>query len=118
MDWSLWSVKSKWTNSNVNKEIGIETSMLISDLCDFSDACIVVKGATAVADPNDAKRKKSVSCKNNAPLINWIWKISCVKIDNAEDLDVVNANAQFAWVQQKLQKNKRKFVELLQRWTK
>ena len=31
-------------NYNVNKEIRIRTSMLRSDLCDFNDAYIVVKG--------------------------------------------------------------------------
>ena len=31
-------------NYNVNKKIRIKTSMLRSDLCDFSDAYIVVKG--------------------------------------------------------------------------
>ena len=31
-------------NYNVNKEIWIKTSMLRSDLCDFSDAYVVVKG--------------------------------------------------------------------------
>ena len=31
-------------NYNPNKEIRINTSMLRSDLCDFSDAYIVVKG--------------------------------------------------------------------------
>ena len=31
-------------NYNINKEIRIKTSMLRSDLCDFSDAYIVVKG--------------------------------------------------------------------------
>ena len=31
-------------NYNVNKEIRIKASMLRSDLCDFSDAYIVVKG--------------------------------------------------------------------------
>ena len=31
-------------NYNVNKEIKIKTSMLRSDLCDFSGAYIVVKG--------------------------------------------------------------------------
>ena len=35
-------------NYNVNKEIRIKTSMLRSDLCDFSDAYIVVKGNIAV----------------------------------------------------------------------
>ena len=36
-------------NYNVNKEIRMKTSMLISDLCDFSDVYIVVKGAITVA---------------------------------------------------------------------
>ena len=33
---------------NPNKEISIKTSMLRSDVCDFSDAYIVVKGNIAV----------------------------------------------------------------------
>ena len=35
-------------NYDVNKEIGIKTSMLRSDLCDFSDAYIVVTGNVIV----------------------------------------------------------------------
>ena len=35
-------------NYNVNKEIRIKTSMLRSDLCDYSDANIVVKGTFTV----------------------------------------------------------------------
>ena len=35
-------------NYNVNKKIRIKTSMLRSDLCDFSDAYIVVKGNITV----------------------------------------------------------------------
>ena len=63
--------------------------MLRSDLCDFSDTYIVVKGEITVTNPNDAKRNKAVASKNNAPFINCILKINGVKIDNAEDLDVV-----------------------------
>ena len=63
--------------------------MLRSDLCDFSDAYIVVKGVITVTSPNNAKRNKSVTFKNDAPLINCITKINGIKIDNAEDLDVV-----------------------------
>ena len=76
-------------NYNVNKEIRIKTSMLRSDLCDFSDAYIVVKGDITVTNPNNAKRNKAVAFKNNAPFINCISKINGIKIDNAEDLDVV-----------------------------
>ena len=76
-------------NYSVNKEIRMKTSMLRSDLCDFNDAYIVVKGDITVGAPNNAKRNKAVAFKNNAPFSNCISKINGVKIDNAEDLDVV-----------------------------
>ena len=63
--------------------------MLRSHLCDYSDAYIVVKGTITIVRPNGAKRNKEVIFKNNAPFINCISKINGVKIDNAEDLDVV-----------------------------
>ena len=40
-------------NYNINKEIRIKTSMLRSDLCDYSDVYIVVKRDIVVADPNN-----------------------------------------------------------------
>ena len=77
-------------NYSVNKEIRIKTPMLRSDLCDFSDAYIVVKGDITLEGDNDAnKRNKNLAFKNNAPFINCISKINGVKTDNAEDLDVV-----------------------------
>ena len=60
-----------------------------SDLCDYSDAYIAVKRIIIVVTPNGARRNKSVALKSNAPFINCISKINGVKIDNAEDLDVV-----------------------------
>ena len=87
--------------------------MLRSDLCDFSDAYIVVKGTITVTKKtftandfeapnnteananatntanNNAFGEKKLVFKNNAPFINCISKINGVKIDNAEDLDVV-----------------------------
>ena len=44
--------------------------MLRSDLCDYSDAYIVVKGTITVVRPNAAKRNKEAIFKNNAPFIN------------------------------------------------
>ena len=76
-------------NCSVNKEIRIKTPILRPDLYNFSDAYIVVKGDIIVTSPNNAKRNKSVTFKNNAPFINCITKINGIKIDNAEDLDVV-----------------------------
>ena len=72
-----------------NKQTRFKTSMLRSDLCDYSDAYIVVKGTIAVVRPDNAKRNKATAFKNNAPFINCISKINGIKIDNAEDLDVV-----------------------------
>ena len=42
-------------NYDVHKEIRIKTSMLRSDLCDFCDVYIVVKGTITVTNPNNAK---------------------------------------------------------------
>ena len=77
-------------NYNPNKEIRIKRPMLRSDLWDFSDAYIVVKGNITLERNNNAnKRNKNLLFKNNAPFINCIKKINGIKIDNAEDLDVV-----------------------------
>ena len=50
-------------NYNVNKEIRIKTSMIRSDLCDYSDAYIVVEGDIIVTEPDNAIRNKSVDLK-------------------------------------------------------
>ena len=65
--------------------------MLRSDLFDFSDAYIVMKGIITVTNPDNAKKKKNkaVAFRNNAPLINCTFKINGIQTDNAEDLDVV-----------------------------
>ena len=63
-------------NYNVNKEIRIKTSMLRSDLCDFSEAYIVVKGNITVrkkiftandfeAPNNTAAIVTATNCTNN-----------------------------------------------------
>ena len=57
---------------------------------DFSDAYVVVEGDITLEGDNDAnKQNKNLAFKNNALFINCISKINGVKIDNAEDLDVV-----------------------------
>ena len=75
-------------NYSVNKEIRTKTSMPRSDLCDYSNAYIVVKGTITVTNPNNVKRNKAVEFKNNLPFISCISKINGMQIDNAEDLDV------------------------------
>ena len=64
--------------------------MLRSDLCDHSDAYIVVNGTIIMERKNNRDIKsRSVAFKNNAPFINCISKINNVLIDNAEILDVL-----------------------------
>ena len=43
-----------------------------SDIGDFSDAYIVVKGTITAARPNNAKRNKATAFKNNASCISCI----------------------------------------------
>ena len=58
-----------------------------SDLCNYSDPYIAVKGVITIVRPYGSKRNKKVAFKKDAP--NCISEINGVNIDNAEDLDVV-----------------------------
>ena len=72
-----------------NKQIRFKTSMLRSDLCDYSDEYIVVKGKIIVTNPNNNAYDKKLALKNNAPFLSCISKINNTFTDNAEDLDIV-----------------------------
>ena len=77
-----------------NKSIRFKTPMLKSDLCDYSDAYILVNGTitvTAAAGANNIREKinKPLILKNNAPFVSCITKINNELIEDAEDLDIV-----------------------------
>ena len=56
-----------------SKQIRFKTSMLRSDLCDFSDAYIVVKGTITVTGTSKRSTKnRPWAFKNNAPFTRWI----------------------------------------------
>ena len=75
---------------NTSKPISFKTSMLRSDLCDYSDAYVWVKGTITVTDPNNnANFDRRLTLKNNAPFISCISKINGELVENAEDLDIV-----------------------------
>ena len=61
--------------------------MLQSDLCDYSDAYIVLKGTITVTDPDNNAHDKKSAFKNKAPFISCISKINNALIDTAKDLD-------------------------------
>ena len=82
---------------NENKSIRFKTPMLRSNLCDYSDAYILVKGTITVTDPgaNNCvnnirdKRNRPLILKNNAPLVSCITRINGELIEDADDLDLV-----------------------------
>ena len=61
---------------STNKQIRFKTPMLQSDLCDYSDAYIALKGVITVDDLNDENYDKKLAFKNNAPFISCISKIN------------------------------------------
>ena len=77
-----------------NKRIRFKTAMLRSNLCDYIDAYILVKGnitvnntaADGAAANNEAKK---VIFKNYVLFTNCISKINNTRIDNAEYIDIV-----------------------------
>ena len=77
---------------NVNSQIKFKTTILKSNLCDYSDAYILVKGKRrgddAAARQAD-ERDKGVAFKNCAPFTNSISEINNTQVDNAKDIDIV-----------------------------
>ena len=74
----------------------LKTSMLKPSLCNYSDACIFVKGTTKitgaesdVAAGTADRTCKNISCKNGAPFTNCRKENNSRQTDNAKDLDVV-----------------------------
>ena len=75
---------------NTSKPIRFKTSMLRSDLCDYSDAYVWTKGKITVIDPNNnANLDRRLTLKNNEPFISCISKINGELVENAEDLNIV-----------------------------
>ena len=79
-----------------NSDIRLKTTMLRSNLCDYVDSYILVKGTitiTGAGDDEDARqadeRNKGVTFKNCAPFSKCISRINNTDIDNAHDIDIV-----------------------------
>ena len=79
---------------HVSNQIKFKTSMMRSNLSDYRDAYIHVKGTETIsdtseqgADPNN--RNKKVMFKNCAPFTSCINQINNTQVDDAHDIDVV-----------------------------
>ena len=76
-------VNSLLDTYNENKSIRFKTPMLRSNLCDYSDAYILVNGTITVAAPganngvNNIRDKKnrSLILKNNAPFVSCLQEL-------------------------------------------
>ena len=79
-----------------NADFKFKTAMLKSDLCNYADAYIFVKGTITITGHGDDdaarqldERNKGVICKNCAPFTKCISGINGTDIDNSQDIDII-----------------------------
>ena len=82
--WNILNDHSK-TNYNATNEIVYNTEILKSNLLDYYDSCILVRGDITVT----AAPQTQVVFKNCAPFTKCISKTDGTSINNAENLDLV-----------------------------
>ena len=88
-------VNSLSNTYNENKSIRFKTPMLRSNLCDYSDAYILVKSAITVngvvngAENEILRRNRPLILKNHAPFVSCMMEINNEFIEDADDLDIV-----------------------------
>ena len=82
-----WNIVNDQSNANygVGYEIIHNTEVLKSNLCDYNDAYILIRGDITVAEASETQ----VSFKNCAPFTKCITKIDGTTKNEAEDLDLV-----------------------------
>ena len=93
-NWVKINDKSRGTyNSN---DIKFKTTMLRSNLCDYTDTCILVKGTITITGAgNDYaaklldERDKGVTFKNCVLFTKCMGRINNTGSDNAQDIDIV-----------------------------
>ena len=93
-NWVEINDDSRGTYTNAN--IKFKSTMLKSNLCDYADAYIFVKGRITITGAGDDatarqldERNKGVAFKNCAPFTKCISRINNTDIDNAQDIDIV-----------------------------
>ena len=78
-----------------NDDIKFKTTMPRSNLCNYADSYILVKGTITITGAGDNagerqadERDKGVTFKNCAPFTKCISRINNTDIDNAQDIDI------------------------------
>ena len=103
-------------------DIKFKTTMLRSNLCDYEDAYIHVKGTIKItgAGNNDAVKRldetiKDVTFKNCAPFTKCISRINNTDIDNAQDINIVMSMYNLTEYSDNYLKTSGRFMTILQR---
>ena len=81
-------------NDNNNNNIKLKTSMIRSNLCDNSDAYILVKETITVPNttgdsPAGNNANKKVIIKKSAPFTSCITEINNIQVDDVLDVDII-----------------------------
>ena len=81
-------------DDNNNNNIKLKTSMMRSNLCDNSDAYILVKETITVPNttgdgPAVNNANKKVIIKNCAPFTSCITEINNIQVDDVLDVDII-----------------------------
>ena len=81
---------------NTISEVRFKTTMLKSSLCDYGDACILVKGTIIIVGAGDDaasrqadERKKGVISKNCVPFLNCKSEINNTEIEHVKYIDTI-----------------------------
>ena len=79
-----------------NSDIRFKTTMRRSNLCDYADSYILVKGTITITGAGDDRaarqadeRNKGVTFKNCEPFTKCISRTNNTDIDNAHDIDII-----------------------------
>ena len=78
-------INDKSRGNYANSDITFKTTMLRSNLCDYADSYILLKGTLTITGAGN----KGVTFKNCAPFTKCISRINNTDIDNAHDNDTV-----------------------------
>ena len=93
----IWvEINDESRGNYANNDIRFKTTMLRSNLCDYADSYILVKGTITITGAGDDaaarradERNKGVTFKNCAPFTKCVSRINNTDIDNAHDIDIV-----------------------------
>ena len=89
-------INDKSLGTYTGNDIKFKTTVLRSNLCDYTDAYILVNGRITITGEGDDgaarqadERYKGVTFKNCAPFTKCISRINNTDIDTAQDIDIV-----------------------------